>query len=241
MNKLMLSLALCSSASAATLDYMTIDWLGNDTLSYVLKTEITLPASFPKPATTETVRFHCTQGYEVMGMEHAQRPAFLKAAGIQLTPTSFQLGSLKARCAGAKLTVTSPTLFNQWTTDESDPGRLGRYLSVYTRHPQPLAFTKNRDALILESGTREFTFSLKGGSLSVLNGPGDGAASVSQGGSPQPLWVGQGKSKALKIDLKKPFSLHMTSDGGQTWDNATLNLPGNALTRWGSKKAGGQP
>ncbi|GMA15386.1 hypothetical protein E5F05_00560 (plasmid) [Deinococcus metallilatus] len=241
--KKLLVLALCSSsaASAVTLSNVTLNSaLGNRLSVPQLKLDVTFPAAFPKPSVTTKFTFNCRDGLEVLGDDDDGR--YAKASGARVTKTSFQLGTLKASCEGMKLTVSDPRLMKWWTSSRTDPEMLDLDVHWSAQPPRPLAWTPKKDALAIDLGAFDLvTYTLRNGRISVLDGPSHGAISVTQGGKPQPLWVDGGLRGSLKLDLRKPFTLHVTNDEGQTWDNLTINLAANSVSRWGSLQQAGGP
>ncbi|GAA5534120.1 hypothetical protein [Deinococcus aluminii] len=239
--KKLLVLALWSSsvASAVTLSNVTLNSaLGNRLSVPQLRLNVTFPAAFPKPAVTTEFTFNCRDGLEILNDDGSSA----RASGARVTKTSFQLGTLKASCEGMKLTVSDPRLMQWWTSARADPERLDLDVHWSASPPRPLAWTPKKDALAVNlNGFDRVTYTLRNGRISVLDGPSHGAISVTQGGKPQPLWVDGGLKGSLKLDLRKPFTLHVTNDEGQTWDNLTINLAANSVSRWGSLQQAGGP
>lgn len=239
-NVLALALGVAmTSASAVTLSRVTLDSaLGNRLSVPQLSLDVTFPAAFPKPSVTTTFTFNCRDGLEIVNDDGS----YVRSSGAKVTKTSFQLGTLRARCEGLKLTVSDPQLMRWWTSAKTDPEWLYLDVGYRARPPRPLAWTPKKDALAVDLGTfDEITYSLNKGRISVLDGPSGGAVSVSQGGKPQPLWVDGGLKGSLKLDPGKPFTLHFTSNAGQTWDNLTINVAGGSVSRWGSLRQAGAP
>lgn len=236
-------LAALGQASAVTVSNIDLTSVTRINTIYMLQADVTVPAVFPKPAVSAKIAFNCAEGIGVTGLDEAERPAFLKNAGVKVTKTSFQVGTLKGVCRGLKLTVSDPALIKAWTTDRTDPGLLSSAVSWSARVPRPIAWTQDRSAFVIEgSGYSSSTFTAVGGLLRVLRGASDSAISVSQNGQPLPLWVAGTPSKAAKINTGRPFTVHITDDGGARWDNVMIDLTHNTVARWQSLRIpGGKP
>ena len=240
--KTALALALATvltSASAVTISRVTLnDAIGNRLSVPQLSFDVTFPAAFPTPAIDTTFSFDCRDGLEIVNDDGS----LARRSGAKVTKSSFQLGTLKANCEGMKLTVSDPNLMRWWTSATTDPQRLDLDVGYGATPPRPLAWTPKKDALAVDLGAfDEVTYTLKNGRISVQDGPSGGAISLSQGGKLQPLWVDGGLRGALKLDLRKPFTLHVTRNRGETWDNLTINLAASSVSRWGSLRQAGAP
>lgn len=204
-----------------------------------------LPAAFPRPASKVELEFTCLNGLNFSsGTSESEAKAFLAYAKPTYTtkvPFEGGVGNVKFSCTGGKMTVSSPQLAKLWTTP-CPPKTACDAAKASTNVSRQLAYSANSQTLSWSIGWDGFDLSLSGGKLRVTKGTADAAVSMTQNGKTVPLWVSGAPAKSVPYDVKKPFTLSMTANQGELWNNVTIAPGRNTMTFWQSAgKAAGDP
>ena len=234
--------SLLGTASAQQIKEFNVSVGEKGTFSSSLRTQFIvsgdLPAVFPKPAKSLAAGFDCQKGLRFSSLtDEADTKAFTqkyKVTSSSKPPFASQISSFQFGCPQGKATVSSPRLWESLTMNET-PSRLALLQnSLYDRIDRNVVFSKGRGAIVIAVGFESWVFNLEGGKFRALQV--SGAASVSQGGQPQNVFLEGSLDKTIQISLARPFTIHVTQDQGKTWQNILINFPGNTMSFWASLK-----
>lgn len=189
-----------------------------------LRIATTIPATFPQTAQDIALVFNC--GTELNTIASDANWSTWKAANkIQATKTSLKVGTTNASCDKQyRLTVSDPKLFSllapkQYEGKLYNSGRAGFLTDASTT-----TFDLEFPAQVL--------FSRKGNILSVTANRENLSVAFRQGEPKMIPLSFQGNNTPVKFNAKKPFSIHITANGGKTWQNIAINLANPTISFW---------
>jgi hypothetical protein len=200
--------------------------------------ELPLPAAFPRPARTAFVKLECNN--DAMQVTGSDLDDFTATLNATLTPTALSFGAFKASCLAGQLSVSHPQLLNWLVPTIDDLSDLGD-ATQYGPDSKGFAVTADRLNFAVAVGAVENTaFQRVGQTLKVVANGSDVAVSLTQGGKKaQPLALGDQRLGPLTLNAQQPFTLHLSRDNGEHWQNVTVNLAQPSLTFWTSAQPGG--
>jgi len=200
--------------------------------------ELPLPAAFPRPASTASVKLECND--DAMRVTGSDLDVFTATQKAKLTTTSLSFGTFKASCLAGKLSVSHPQLLTYLVPKIDTLSDLGD-ATQYGPDAKGFSITADRLNFAVAVGDVESTtFQRVGQTLKVVANNADVAVSMTQGSTKaQPLALGDQRLKPLSFNAQQPFTLHLSRDNGQNWQNVTVNLAQPSLTFWTSAQPGG--
>ncbi len=214
------------------------DSISRDDPIYAVSFEVSLPAAFPRPARTAFVKLACSN--TAMRVNGSDLDDFTARQQATLTKTSLSFAAFKASCVNGQLSVSHPQLLTWLVPKIDDLSDLGD-ATQYGHDAKGFAITVNRLNFAVAVGPYASTaFQRVGQTLKVVANSADVAVSLTQGrAKAQPLALGDQRLGPLALNAQQPFTLHLSRDNGENWQNVTVNLAQPSLVFWTSAQPGG--
>jgi hypothetical protein len=189
-----------------------------------LRIATTFPANFPETAHDGALIFNCGRTLNTIASD-ADLKKWIASNNIKVDKTTLTVKNTRASCDRRyRLTISDPKLFSLLAPQQYDgklynSGRAGFLANASASEfvlefPAHLVFTRRNNLLNVTANDQNVSVALRQGGTRMI-----------------PLSF-QGKNTPARIDSKRPFSIHVTVDGGKTWQNVLIDLASPTLSFW---------